>query len=369
MQELLKEFLEIYAITLILTNEVKSSDCSAQNLVSNTMETTAWTKLITIMLILVSHQELFTESVEVGVNYGFLGNDLPNPTDAVKLLLDKRIPMVRIFEPKIEVLQALKGTSIGVSLGVKNQDLAYLASSQQATTDWINTYVTPFINDVTILFISVGNEVIPGENAQYLLPAIKNFYWSLDAANLWRLELTTVMSGSVLASTYPPSQAVITDQTMMDVLSFLYSKSEPIMVNVYPYFALNSDPSNINLDYALSNSKTPAFTDENLTYYGLFEAMFDSFSAAIAKVVGKDDMDIILSETGWPTAGGQFATVENARIYNNNFKNIALKGTPRYDRPFEAFIFALFNENQKPGQDEQNFGNFYPNMKPVYPLW
>ncbi|PIA31792.1 hypothetical protein AQUCO_04900225v1 [Aquilegia coerulea] len=321
------------------------------------METT-WTKLITITLILVPHQELFTESVQVGVNYGFLGNDLPNPTDVVNLLINKRIPMVRIFEPKVEVIQALKGSGIGVSLGVTNQDLANLASSQQATTDWLNTYVTPFINDVTILFITVGNEVIPGENAQYVLPTIKNFYESLNAAGLSQLTVTTVVPGSVLATSYPPSQAVITDQNMV-----------PIMVNVYPYFALNSDPSNINLDYALSNSNTPAFTDENLVYYGLFDAMFDAFAAAIAKVVGKNDMEIILSETGWPSVGGQFATVENARIYNNNFKNIALKGTPRYGRPFEAFIFGLFNENQKPSQDEQNFGNFYPNMEPLYPLW
>jgi hypothetical protein len=45
-------------------------------------------------------------------------------------------------------------------------------------------------------------------------------------------------------------------------------------------------------------------------------------------------------------------------------------GTPR--RPtaaIETYLFAMFNENSKPGDaTEKNFGLFYPNMQPVYPV-
>lgn len=46
-------------------------------------------------------------------------------------------------------------------------------------------------------------------------------------------------------------------------------------------------------------------------------------------------------------------------------------GTPR--RPDDIldillFIFAMFNEDEKPVGFEQNWGIHFPNMDPVYPL-
>lgn len=44
------------------------------------------------------------------------------------------------------------------------------------------------------------------------------------------------------------------------------------------------------------------------------------------------------------------------------------KGTPlKPGRPIETFLFALFDEDKKPGDDvERNFGLFTPNMEPKY---
>lgn len=72
-----------------------------------------------------------------------------------------------------------------------------------------------------------------------------------------------------------------------------------------------------------------------------------------------------VSETGWASNGGpneKGATKKNARTYNYNLrKKLAKKkGTPlRPKTVVKAYVFALFNENLKPGQlSERNFGLF-----------
>ncbi|KAK9161060.1 hypothetical protein Syun_007401 [Stephania yunnanensis] len=92
----------------------------------------------------------------------------------------------------------------------------------------------------------------------------------------------------------------------------------------------------------------------------------------MVRVVGADDVKIMVSESGWPSAGNEpYTTIENAQTYNNNLKNRALsQGTPRRQSVLlDVFIFALFNEDLKAEGVERNWGNFYPDMQPVYPLW
>ncbi|KAK8959445.1 hypothetical protein KSP40_PGU017618 [Platanthera guangdongensis] len=75
---------------------------------------------------------------------------------------------------------------------------------------------------------------------------------------------------------------------------------------------------------------------------------------------------LVVSETGWPSAGGGNAsTVDNARAYNNNLISHVNEKTGMPKRPgndLEVDIFALFNENLKPEGTEQNFGIFYADM-------
>jgi hypothetical protein len=61
--------------------------------------------------------------------------------------------------------------------------------------------------------------------------------------------------------------------------------------------------------------------------------------------------------------------VDNARAYNQGLIDHVGRGTPKRPGPLEAYIFAMFNENQKNGDPtERNFGLFYPNKSPVYPI-
>ena len=55
--------------------------------------------------------------------------------------------------------------------------------------------------------------------------------------------------------------------------------------------------------------------DGLLAYTNVFDAMVDSVCSGLEKSNGSS-LDVVVSETGWPTAGG--ANIKNAVTHNNN---------------------------------------------------
>lgn len=49
-----------------------------------------------------------------------------------------------------------------------------LASNQEAAEKWFAANVLPYVNDVKIFVITVGNEVVPGQFSESILPAMQN---------------------------------------------------------------------------------------------------------------------------------------------------------------------------------------------------
>nr|AIT56227.1 beta-1,3 glucanase 5 [Musa AB Group] len=80
-------------------------------------------------------------------------------------------------------------------------------------------------------------------------------------------------------------------------------------------------------------------------YKNLFDAMLDATYVAMEKVGGAG-VAVVVSESGWPSDGGYAANISNAQTYNQN----------------------LINHNQKEAGTERNFGLFYPDKNPVYPI-
>ncbi|CAN7067664.1 unnamed protein product [Brassica rapa subsp. trilocularis] len=317
-----------------------------------------------------------TATSQLGLNYGLLGDNLPPPSDVINLFKSIGITKIRIFDPNTEVLDALRGNKdIGVTVGVKDQDLAALAAGEEAVNSWFTTNIEPYLADVNITFITVGNEVIPGPMGPQVLPAVQSLTNLVKSKSL-PISVTTVVAMSSLGQSYPPSAGMFTAQAreqLTPVLNFLSQTSTPIFVNIYPYFAYASDPVNIHLDYAISTSEAVVVQDGPLGYSNLFDAMFDAFAWAMEKE-GVKDLPMVVSETGWPSAGdGDLTTPDIAATYNGNFLQhvVSGKGTPkRPNSAIQGFIFATFNENQKPAGTEQNFGLYNPvDMKPIYKLF
>ena len=125
----------------------------------------------------------------------------------------------------------------------------------------------------------------------------------------------------------------------------------------------------MRLDYSLFTANGVVVHDGALGYSNLFDAILDATYSALEKV-GGSNVDIVVSETGWPSGGnGVGATLENAKTYNNNVVAHVEKhaGTPkRPGKAIETYLFAMFNENQKPEGTEQNFGLYQPDMTEVY---
>ncbi|KAJ4883538.1 hypothetical protein Rs2_33631 [Raphanus sativus] len=317
-----------------------------------------------------------TATGEVGLNYGLLGDNLPPPSVVINLFKSIGITKIRIFDPNTAVLNALRGhKDIGVTVGVKDQDLAALAGNEEAVNGWFATNIEPYLADVNIAFITVGNEVIPGPTGPQVLPVIQSLTNLVKSKSL-PISVTTVVSMSSLGQSYPPSAGTFTPQAreqLTPVLNFLSQTSTPIFVNIYPYFPYASDPVNIHLDYATSNMETIVVQDGTLGYSKMFDAMFDAFVWAMEKE-GVKDLPVVVAETGWPSAGnGELTTPDIAATYNGNFLKHVGSGTGTPKRPssgIQGFIFATFNENQKPAGTEQNFGLYNPvDMKPIYKLF
>ncbi|GAB4856010.1 hypothetical protein Ancab_024649 [Ancistrocladus abbreviatus] len=306
---------------------------------------------------------------QIGVCYGRNGNNLPSEQDVVNLYKSNGIGRMRIYDPDQAALQALKGSNIQLMLGVPNDKLQSLGSDANAAAQWVQDNVVPFASDVNFRYIAVGNEVMPSDaEAQSVLPAMQNIHNALNAANLGQIQVSTAIKFSILGTSYPPSSGAFSGdatQYITPIINFLNSNNAPLLANIYPYFS-NAG----GLDYALFTSPGTVVTDpgNGLQYQNLFDAMMDSVYAAVASV-GAPNLAIVVSESGWPSDGGDTATSDNAGTYYKNLINHVKGGTPRKPGgPIETYLFAMFDENQKSAGVEQHFGLFTPDQQPKYQI-
>ena len=75
-----------------------------------------------------------------------------------------------------------------------------------------------------------------------------------------------------------------------------------LMMNIYPFLSYAENPKDIPMDYALFRPGALAVVDKGLTHTNLFDAMVDTVISAMGRV-GYKDMQIVITETGWPNGG------------------------------------------------------------------
>ena len=295
------------------------------------------------------------------------------------LLQSLNVNRVKLYDADPAVLTAFAGTDVEFIVG--NEDLQNLTDARKARA-WVAQHVQPFIPSTRITCITVGNEVLSGKDTvamQNLLPAMQAVHQAVSDLGLaGQVNVSTAHSVNILASSYPPSSGVFREelaQYIQPILNFHAEVRSPFLINAYPFFAYKASPGSVSLPYVLFEPN-PGVVDPNtnLTYDNMLYAQIDAVYAAM-KAMGHTDLTVRISETGWPSKGDDDevgATVANAAAYNGNLmKRIAMgQGTPlKPDVPIDVFVFALFNEDMKPGPaSERNYGLFYPNGTPVYNL-
>ncbi|RZS26442.1 hypothetical protein BHM03_00059786 [Ensete ventricosum] len=272
----------------------------------------------------------------IGVNYGLKGDNLPTPQQVVGLYKSRNIGKLRLFEPDLNVLNALHGSGIQVIVGTVDGDVQKLATDASFAESWVQTNIVPHAGSVTFRCVSIGNEIIPSDIAQYI-----------DAERR------------------PRSQGRPGDGARV------HGRGDERDRAVSPSFRgrLLRRGQLHHLDYVLLNSIAVIVQDGNLGYTNMLHAMVDTVYTAMEKV-GGPNVEVVLSETGWPSGGGPtVATVEYAKIHNNNAVRLAAtsNGTPkRPGKGLETYLFAMFNENLKGEGSEQHFGLYNPDMSEVY---
>ncbi|KAJ4706346.1 Glucan endo-1,3-beta-glucosidase [Melia azedarach] len=257
---------------------------------------------------------LHTTDAQIGVCYGMLGNNLPSKPDVVALYKQNNIRRMRLYGPTREALEALRGSNIELMIAA-------------------------------VVAAGLGNQI----------------------------KVSTAIETGALAESYPPSKGSFKQEyrPILDpLIQFLNENRAPLLVNLYPYFSYAGNTRDIRLDYALFTAPSTVISDPPNNYQNLFDAILDAVYAALEKANG-GSLEIVISESGWPSAGGdsRITNVDNARTYNNNLIQHVKRGTPRRPgRAIETYIFAMFNEGNKSPEIEKNWGLFFPNKQPKYPV-
>lgn len=318
----------------------------------------------------------------IGVNYGRIANNLPSAVKVVKLIKSQGLERVKVYDTDPAVLKALSGSGIKVVVNLPNELLFNAARRPSFASSWVQRNVLAYYPDTQIEAIAVGNEVFvdPHNTTKFLVPAMKNIHSALVKSNLHdTIKISSPIALSALQNSYPSSSGSFRPELIGTVfrpmLDFFRQTGSYLMVNAYPFFAYESNSDVISLDYALFR-ENPGVVDagNGLRYFSLFDAQIDAVFAAMS-ALKYDDINIVVTETGWPSQGDSNelgASVANAAAYNGNLVRRLLTGGGTPLRPqanLTVYLFALFNENKKNGPtSERNYGLFYPNEEKVYDI-
>jgi exo-beta-1,3-glucanase (GH17 family) len=327
-----------------------------------------------------------TSSALLGISYGRVANNLPPTTSALQLLAGLGLGRVRLYDADPATLRAFANTGVELIVGVPDECLAAVSTPSGASS-WVRSVIQPALPATKIAILTVGNEVLTGGNSsalsRSLLPAMQCIHDALAQLGLDKqVAVTTAHNLGVLATSYPPSSAYFRKDLLpilCPILDFHARTGSPFLVNAYPYFAYAGDSTGVDLEYALLEPGHGGVPDPSsgLHYPNMLVAQVDAVYHAIAAAnrAAARAVEVRVSETGWPSAGDANetgATPQNAARYNGNVMRLVSegKGTPlRPDGALRVYMFALFNENMKPGpSSERNYGLFKPDGTPAYEL-
>ncbi|KAG9151616.1 hypothetical protein Leryth_026351 [Lithospermum erythrorhizon] len=266
-------------------------------------------------------------------------------------------------------------------LGIANNQLEYMVDYSHAQ-DFVKNNVSKHIYNggVDIKYIGVGNEpfltAYKGANVKTIFPALKNIQKALNEAGLGNnIKATIPQNADVYDSGKAgPSQGDFRKDIrplMYDMMRFLAQNDAPFVVNIYPFLSLYENPD-FPIEFAFFDGGSKPVDDNGIEYNNMFDANLDTLVASLKKA-GTPNLKIVVGEIGWPTDSTPNANIKMAkRFYDGFLKKMATKkGTPKYPKDIEYYLFSFTDENQKsilPGNFERHWGIFTYDGKPKFPM-
>nr|XP_043611335.1 glucan endo-1,3-beta-glucosidase 9 [Erigeron canadensis] len=327
--------------------------------------------LITLALLLTLS---FPTAVQpIGINWGTAASHPLPPSKVVDLLKLNKITKIKLFDSNPQVLESLQNSNIDVTLGIPNSMLHSLNSSLKAAESWVHDNLTRYLSGRTrIEYIAVGDEPFLQSYGLQYYPYVVGAAISIEAAliraklaNKVKVVIPCSFDAFQSESGLPSKGHFRSDinKTMIEVLNFLTKTRSPFFVNISPFLSYYQN-KNISLDFALFKETARPHNDSRRSYKSSFELSYDTLITALT-VAGFPQMDIVISQIGWPTDGVPNATVSNAEIFTKGLLNYlqSKKGTPLRPRavPLETYLYTLVDEDQKnltAGNFERHWGLF-----------
>ncbi|XP_054799259.1 glucan endo-1,3-beta-glucosidase 9 [Prosopis cineraria] len=312
----------------------------------------------------------------VGVNWGTLASHPLPPPKVVSLLKSNNINKVKLIDADSNVLQALSGSNIGVTVGIPNSMLRGLNSSKKAADSWVHDNVTRYFlnggSGVRIEYVAVGDEPFLqcyGEQFHpFVIGAVTNIHSALARAKLdSKVKVVVPFSfDNFQSESNLPSKAYFRpdlNKTMIELLSFLNKHESPFFVSISPFLE-HLQNKNISLDFALFKETAHIRNDNHRAYKNSFDLSYDTVVTALSGA-GFPNMDVIMAKIGWPTDGAVNATSYLAETFmkglmNHLHSNLGTPLKPRHPLT-ETYLFSLLDEDQRSiasGNYERHWGIF-----------
>jgi hypothetical protein len=319
----------------------------------------------------------------MGLNFSNSLQSKPiDPSKAAFQIL-KLVEMVKFFafsDSEVAFLKALKNNAPSARVAVGSTLDQMLEFANNESSGWVDLLTSNTAWPWTS-WICVGNEPLGSwYNGQYnnsVVPAVQGLYNSLTNAGVSGVGVTVPQNFDFMQISYPPSAGAIKPE-LVDIIKgtcqVMRDSGAPFMVNIYPYLDRKNNPRDIPLDYCLFTAGPDHWvTDGPYTYKNIFDASLDALQVALDEI-GYGDLEIVVGECGWPTAGGPDASPENAKTFVQNLIKHCKSGsgTPRFpNRIIRCFVFEAYDEDLKdtsPGEFERHWGVFDDIGNAKYPL-
>ncbi|KAL8260359.1 hypothetical protein R6Q59_028312 [Mikania micrantha] len=309
----------------------------------------------------------------IGVNWGTTASHPLPPSKVVELLKLNKITKLKLFDSNPQVLEALAGSAIDVTVGIPNSMLQSLNSSIKSAESWVHDNLTRYLSGHTrIEYIAIGDEPFLQRYGSQFYPFVVGAAMNIEAALISaklsnKVKIVIPCSFDAFRSeSGQPSEGHFRpdiNKTMIEVLNFLTKTQSPFFANISPFLSYYQN-KNISLDFALFKETAHAHNDTHGSYKNSFELSYDTLITALTSV-GFPKMDIVISQIGWPTDGAPNATVSNAKIFTKNLLDYLHngQGSPLRPRvmPLEIYIYTLLDEDQRNitmGSFERHWGLF-----------
>ncbi|PHT54287.1 hypothetical protein CQW23_08749 [Capsicum baccatum] len=290
----------------------------------------------------------------VGITWGRMQTQQLSPAMVVDLLLQNKIPSLRLMTSGYDIIEVFAATNISISVTMGNSFM-YPAKRKDLAYNWVNERIkSPINKGVNIVELTIGSE--PFSNtflkkvSNYeVVNVLKIMRESLDAMDLGYVKTTTAHGMDVLKVSKFPSEADFRDdikKEMLESVAEFNRTGAPFVLILFPIHFVK-DILKYPMEFAFfDNNSGFTIEDGNVTYTNAVELMIDSVAWAIKKA-GYPNMKIRIAQIGWPTDGYLHANVQNAERFHRGLLKfiVSQKGTPLKPGPMDIYLHSLCDEN------------------------